>query len=886
MSEETVDRLEEAEALESIFDSNFKYLKKNETSTEYQITISDDILESEKLTASLNVVCHPKVTEVSFKFEGPDLPRAIILRIDKDIKELKEVKGATIDIFEVVTEIKEKLLKMAEKSKNERQLILEQTIIEEEFTKKEEIKKNEKKQNIFDSKVLNTRKYSEMSQNSKNNSTSVFYDNFVHLSPAYHWEEQFDIKDKRYFVQQNDELVHIILMNAVHTYDIRKDKWTTGVISNDMPRFDFPYKFISTNLIKIPISSEFYDAVCLFGAGRVVVLKETTPIDSPQPIITQNDQENPSLMKKKRAMIIEWEQKRRRPNHFYLSKHSIFEDLKENVPELIGHTSENLNDSNIIIFGGFNLNTTKFSNDFFQLEIKRNDPFLVTFSPVVMTGDVIPARAGHSSVRMSDQIYIYGGTGEDQEVLSDMYVVDTSEKIVKKIFIRGPAPSITLGLGLHIFEDNLLAYGGFDGENNSTEMYLFDMKHERWSIVQQVKNLDDPHICGHSAMVHGKLMLIGGFSDVNPEFYSFKSHYGFTNIIQNRKCDVYSHIEYYNELSSHGHHSELCKDLTRWFRSQDEENSDLVFNFGYSEKRIYAHKLIIEITCPELYKLVQKSMENQQYYEEKTQVTIEFDEKISFLVFGTFIDSLYNFGLQIKSDSWGENRFEQLYYIAKLFKNDILVELLEGHLNFATIQKNNMQYQLKKNYLKYVNGEIFSSSRIPDPINGLVHFVFEDEILYAHKGLITNRCPYFKSMFSMVGFKEVETNTIDVPEDIGKNAIKLILEYLYTGFLPEISISDSISVYYAVSLYDIAPLKPFLRQIIRDNLSLGNAFDVCYFSDLLKDEFMNNFCSSYIFKHLKQVEKTEEYESLPQSIKSIINDKISKEKKKNRKSQE
>jgi hypothetical protein len=187
--------------------------------------------------------------------------------------------------------------------------------------------------------------------------------------------------------------------------------------------------------------------------------------------------------------------------------------------------------------------------------------------------------------------------------------------------------------------------------------------------------------------------------------------------------------------------------------------------------------------------------------------------------------------------------------------------------------------------MNFVSGEIFQSGRIPDAINGIVHFVLEDEILYAHRGLITNRCPYFKAMFGSSGFKESETNSVDIPSDIGSQAIKIILEYLYTGFLPEISVSDSISVYYAITLYDITLLKPFLRQVIRENLSLSTVFDVCYFSDLLKDEFMNNFCSSFIFKHLDQVSKSEEYEALPSSIKSLIFEKIAKEKKK-RKSKE
>jgi hypothetical protein len=159
----------------------------------------------------------------------------------------------------------------------------------------------------------------------------------------------------------------------------------------------------------------------------------------------------------------------------------------------------------------------------------------------------------------------------------------------------------------------------------------------------------------------------------------------------NSRCDSYSHIDYYTELSTHGHHNQFCRDLTKWFREQDKEQSDLVFNFGFSDKKVYAHKFVIEITSPELYKLVQKELKNQENYEQLTQVNTKFDQKISFNIFGTFIDSLYNFGLQINSDAWNESRFEQLYYLAKLFKHQILVEMLEGQLHFSTIQKNNIQ---------------------------------------------------------------------------------------------------------------------------------------------------------------------------------------------------
>ena len=163
------------------------------------------------------------------------------------------------------------------------------------------------------------------------------------------------------------------------------------------------------------------------------------------------------------------------------------------------------------------------SNDFFLIKLKgHNESLSQELQTIQMTGDKISERVGHSTVMISDKLYIFGGTGENQEILSDMYVVDTTEMTIKKIFIRSPSPSITLGFGLHLFEDNLLIYGGFDGENDSNEMYIFDLKHERWSVVQQAKQLDKIHIGGSSAMVHGKLMLFGRFSSVRvTNFYFF-----------------------------------------------------------------------------------------------------------------------------------------------------------------------------------------------------------------------------------------------------------------------------------------------------------------------------------------------------------------------------
>ena len=86
MKKDEVDREEEAEALQSIFDTDFNFLDKKTSSLKYQITITDSTLVSEKLTATFTVICHPKKTPIKVSIEGDDLPRTMILGLEKQIK--------------------------------------------------------------------------------------------------------------------------------------------------------------------------------------------------------------------------------------------------------------------------------------------------------------------------------------------------------------------------------------------------------------------------------------------------------------------------------------------------------------------------------------------------------------------------------------------------------------------------------------------------------------------------------------------------------------------------------------------------------------------------------------------------------------------------------
>jgi hypothetical protein len=73
-------------------------------------------------------------------------------------------------------------------------------------------------------------------------------------------------------------------------------------------------------------------------------------------------------------------------------------------------------------------------------------------------------------------------------------------------------------------------------------------------------------------------------------------------------------------------------------------------------------------------------------------------------------------------------------------------------------------------------------------------------------------------MFSIKGFEESENNIIKMNEEYSSTHIILILEYLYTDLLPNITTKDAIQLYYISVLFEIDNLKPILRSFIKNGM--------------------------------------------------------------------
>ena len=138
----------------------------------------------------------------------------------------------------------------------------------------------------------------------------------------------------------------------------------------------------------------------------------------------------------------------------------------------------------------------------------------ISLKKITLKGNPISKRHGHSSTFVYEKgIYIFGGTSKNQEILSDLFLIDTDFN-VKKIQIYGNSPSLAYFSGFETFtEHSLILYGGFNGEGIDNNVYLFNHKTRKFSVLNH-DELSKPHFLGSYYVVNGNLGMIGGYSKV------------------------------------------------------------------------------------------------------------------------------------------------------------------------------------------------------------------------------------------------------------------------------------------------------------------------------------------------------------------------------------
>ena len=189
-----------------------------------------------------------------------------------------------------------------------------------------------------------------------------------------------------------------------------------------------------------------------------------------------------------------------------------------------GHTSTIVlpSDDNpalqMLMFGGAGPERTKgrdtFLNDIWQLELHGGDRG-GTWRELQPSGVPPKPRAGHTSTKIGNKFYVYGGISEKDGVLDDLYMYDIHNMHWNKINIAGSNPG---GLYGHSatqhpwFKNKIYVFGGKKGygEEPDEKLWILDTERRTWSSPGTTGQ-SPPARYGHSmASLNKALLLFGG----------------------------------------------------------------------------------------------------------------------------------------------------------------------------------------------------------------------------------------------------------------------------------------------------------------------------------------------------------------------------------------
>lgn len=136
-------------------------------------------------------------------------------------------------------------------------------------------------------------------------------------------------------------------------------------------------------------------------------------------------------------------------------------------------------------------------------------------------------------------------------------------------------------------------------------------------------------------------------------------------------------------------------------------------------------------------------------------------------------------------------------------------------------------------------------------------FKVDEDNIPAHRIILETRSPVFAAMFNH-DTKENETGEIAI-DDIDKDTIKDILEYIYSGDMKELKMEKALSAYAAAEKYDINNVKELCSEFIVRNLSVECVCDVIKFGELYQNEKIGLRAREYFKENVRKIIKTDKW---------------------------
>jgi len=567
---------------------------------------------------------------------------------------------------------------------------------------------------------------------------------------------------------------------------------------------------------------------------------------------------------------------------------------------LYGHATA-VHESYIFIFGG--------CNEYgYQNMLYRYSPNLACLEPLGTLN--ISPRAGSSMLHHKNNLYIFGGQ-MGSNVYSDLFEVGVGfthgHRVKKLIHQFGPGPALSYATSCATENSSsYLFYGGWTGNGWSSSLYELDFEKKKWGLPSTEPNQEFDLNSKFSTITQlsDTNILLGGTSqpiqftsigNVVQRFLKKEFPLGWT--VKTIRSET-SNTQLENATRSV---SKLAQDYLNWCKNSTEADCDVIVTISSSvgnheDINLYCHKFILHrssvlkrlIALAELKKqredtlFMVESLKDNDYlgkyqlkHGDQVSITINHVANVANMhnSFPCIVQYLYSgcFFADV-SDS---QLFNDIFTLASYFRIELLASsLINKGLSLELFQKHNHKcviesitegfLRLEDEIIEDIEEYKNTMGELPPLPSGFVKIVapdYQDEFpifksILVHKGLISARASYFKSLF---GFNFMESlHGIVIFDSISIHAMYEVVYYLYTSSYTKIQMSHVVEIYMLSHQMELDDLQHKARNMIREHdFDEHTAINVLGLSESLHDKVLKDFCLFSLAKRYDQIQKHE-----------------------------
>lgn len=421
-------------------------------------------------------------------------------------------------------------------------------------------------------------------------------------------------------------------------------------------------------------------------------------------------------------------------------------------------------------------------------------------------------------------LFVYGGFDANDHVLSDMWEFNIERSVWSKVKYRvshnNDPPTGRAEHTAIVYLNRMFIFGGYDGKRKLNETFIFDFATKTWSFPNLATHNAPSRRCKHTSVLYGKSMyVLGGFQFNNGDNYALTdlheldlNTFVWSSIIMNQECPQ----------SLQGHKAVVSDNCMYVVGGKLRTSNNMSANGGHSETR--STGLNPSVFCYDFesyrWSVVPVKGETPTARQLHAAVLVQRSGNQ---------DSIYLFG--------GTDKAKQTYY-------DELWELRPRE----TVTDNPCTGCSSTRRL--LNNEQFSD----------VHFIVENQTVYAHRAILYSRSDYFRTMFDA---QMRESTALSIPiSNVPYNVFLSVMEYLYTKKANVQNGQHAVELLKAADMFRLDGLRSYCVVKVEQAITVENVCDICYIADTHNTESLKQYCINFIIVNFKRVIHTQSFKHL------------------------